>query len=81
MLLVSRGQCHYTQKKSIQRHLKSVHGKFESKGSISVYPFTVRQIEIAQNNMHNHYNSVVPIFQGGHALQLPTIETENVTNI
>ena len=49
--------------------------------SIPVYPFTVRHIEIAQNNMHNHYNSVVPIFQGGHVLQLPTIETENVTTV
>ena len=45
------------------------------------FPFTVKHIEIAQNNMHNHYDSIVPMFAGGHALHPPTIETRTVATI
>ena len=44
-------------------------------------PFTVKHIEIAQNNMHNHYDSIVPMFTGGHALHPPTIETRTIDTI
>lgn len=49
--------------------------------SIPIYPFTLNHIEIAQNHMHNHYDSIIPIFPGGHALQTPTIETHTVATI
>ena len=42
--------------------------------SLPIYPFTVKQIEIAPNNMHNHYDSIIPVFPGGHALQPPIID-------
>ena len=52
--------------------------------SLPMYPFTAKHIEIGQNNMHNHYDSIVPIFLGSHALQPPTIhaiETHTVATI
>ena len=42
----------------------------ESQCSIPVYPFTVKHIEIVHSN-RNHYDSVVTIFPGAQALQLP----------
>lgn len=49
--------------------------------SLPIYPYTVEHIEIAQNNMHNHYDSIVPTFPGARALQPPTIEMHSVTTI
>ena len=49
--------------------------------SFPIYPFTVQHLEIGQNNMRNHYDSIIPIFPGSHALQPPIIETHTVTTI
>ena len=48
---------------------------------IPLYPFTTKHIEMVQNSSRNHYDSIVPIFVGGHArLQHPHMHTQATTS-
>ena len=45
--------------------------------TIPLYGFTTKDIEMVQNNSRNHYDSIVPIFAGGHArLEHPRMHTQ-----
>lgn len=49
----------------------------ETPCNLPVYPFTADHIEIVQSN-RSHYDSVVPMFPGAHALQCPQMNTQCV---